>query len=178
MLLFVSALWTGLAQAADDPAERGLIAGVVALGTEVGGTLGGAAIGTGVSIVYLSSPAAQNANNPYAAVIPAALGVTLGLAAGTMGSGAVAGLATGRSPLAMTGVTTAVSLGGLALTIGVAGSGGDGAAVVGVGTLLAVPVAAGIAAAVMPEHHARRTSVSLTPTFGKHGGGVRLAGDF
>lgn len=169
-MLLVTALFMSSASAGDTPAGRALTAGAVAVGSEAAGAVGGLVLGFGAASL-------AQADGMTGAFVTVGFG-GLGLVGGTMSSGAFAGVATRRNPLAMTGVTAGVSVLGMVAT-GFAGA-HDGSAVlpVALGTLVAVPVAAGLAAAALPEHHGRGTSVSLVPTFGKSGGGVRLAGTF
>jgi hypothetical protein len=174
MLLFVTALFANPASASaqDEPAVRAVTATAISFGSEVVGLSGGFVLGTIAAIA--TSPEGMGG----VAVMGA--GGALGLVGGTMSSGAIAGVATRRSPLAMTGVTAGVSLLGMGTMVAVGADGGNDALFVGLGTLVAVPVAAGVAAAVLPEHQGRRarTSVSVSPTFGRQGGGLRIAGNF
>jgi hypothetical protein len=170
-------LFTAMAQASDGHSlQRAVAVTAVTAGAEAASTVTGAFFGIVASPVIGD----QSSGVGYQVASGFVRGGTTGIAVGTLGGGFLAAHATDTPPLLVGGVSAGVGLVGLVTSLHLEQTrSGSATGVALVGTLVAVPVVAGVAAAfAKPRQDGDALSLRASPSFSRDGGGVLLSGRF
>ncbi|MEQ1571243.1 MAG: hypothetical protein ABMA64_36790 [Myxococcota bacterium] len=156
--------------------QRALVATAVTAGAEGVSTVAGALLGV------VASPVIGDRSGGVGYQVGSSFvrGGTTGIAIGTLGGGFVASHATDTPPLLVGGVSAGVGLAGLAISMELDQTrSGRATGVAIVGTLIAVPVVAGVTAGFAePRHEDDALSLRASPAFSRDGGGILVSGRF